>query len=118
MRVDIIETPELGDRSYVVSDGSASVVVDPQRDLDRVEAVLAEQGAQVRHVLETHVHNDYLTGGFALAREYDVPYLVSANEQVSFDRVGVRDDDRSVRLNAILRWTFAATKRPGPWSSI
>ena len=36
MRVDIIETPELGDRSYVVTGGSASVVVDPQRDLDRV----------------------------------------------------------------------------------
>ena len=39
MRVDIIETPELGDRSYVVSDGSASVVVDPQRDLDRARAL-------------------------------------------------------------------------------
>ncbi len=50
MRADIIETPGLGDRSYVVSDGSASVVADPQRDLDRVEAILAERGAPVSHV--------------------------------------------------------------------
>ena len=50
MRADIIETPGLGDRGYVVSDGSASVVADPQRDLDRVEAILAERGAPVSHV--------------------------------------------------------------------
>jgi len=40
VRVDVIETPDLGDRSYVVSDGTCAVVVDPQRDLDRVEGVL------------------------------------------------------------------------------
>ena len=47
MQVVTIETPELGDRSYVVGEGgrgSEAVVVDPQRDLDRVEAVLAERG--------------------------------------------------------------------------
>ena len=38
MRVEIIETQDLGDRSYVVHDGTVAVVVDPQRDLDRVRA--------------------------------------------------------------------------------
>ena len=41
--VTVIETSELGDRSYVVHDGGVAVVVDPQRDLDRVEQVLAER---------------------------------------------------------------------------
>ena len=36
MRVEIIETSSLGDRSYVVSDGRIAVVIDPQRDIDRV----------------------------------------------------------------------------------
>ena len=31
MRIETIETPELGNRSYVVTDGSHAVVVDPQR---------------------------------------------------------------------------------------
>jgi hydroxyacylglutathione hydrolase len=44
MRVDIVETPELGNRSYVMSDGLVSVVVDPQRDLDQVEVILGERG--------------------------------------------------------------------------
>ncbi len=44
MHIDVIATEELGDRSYVVHDGRVALVVDPQRDVDRVEQVLAEQG--------------------------------------------------------------------------
>ena len=36
MQIDIIETSSLGDRSYLVSDGGVAVVIDPQRDIDRV----------------------------------------------------------------------------------
>jgi hydroxyacylglutathione hydrolase len=94
MRVDVVETPELGNRSYVVSDGDASVVVDPQRDLDRVEAVLAGRGIPVAHVLETHVHNDYLSGGLELARRTGARYGVNADDEVGFDRHPLRDGDQ------------------------
>jgi hydroxyacylglutathione hydrolase len=94
MRVDIIETPELGDRSYVVSGGSVSVVVDPQRDLDRVEAILDRRGAPVSHVLETHVHNDYLTGGTELARRTGARYGLNAADEVAFSRQPLRDGDQ------------------------
>ena len=42
--VDIIsiETPSLGDRSYLAHDGTVALVVDPQRDIDRVLDLLAE----------------------------------------------------------------------------
>lgn len=56
MRVDIIETHDLGDRRYIVSDETSAVVVDPQRDLDRVESLLAERGVLKVVVLETHLH--------------------------------------------------------------
>ena len=58
-----IETPELGDRSYAIFTGTGAVVVDPQRDIDRVLALLSEPGARLTHVLETHIHNDYVSGG-------------------------------------------------------
>ena len=44
MQVEVLATEELGDRSYVVHDGQVAVVVDPQRDIDRIEAVLARLG--------------------------------------------------------------------------
>jgi len=88
-----IETPALGDRSYLVHDGEAALVIDPQRDIDRVTALAAGAGVRITHVAETHVHNDYVTGGFALARAAGASYLVNADDPVSFDRTPVRDGD-------------------------
>jgi len=88
-----IETPSLGDRSYLVTDGEVAVAVDPQRDTDRVTAVVAERGLRLTHVLETHIHNDYVTGGFALAQQVGAAYCVNADDDVSFERTAVRDGD-------------------------
>jgi hydroxyacylglutathione hydrolase len=88
-----LETPALGDRSYLVHDGEAAVVIDPQRDIDRVIALAADAGVRITHVAETHVHNDYVTGGLALARAAGASYLVNADDPVSFDRTPVHDGD-------------------------
>jgi hydroxyacylglutathione hydrolase len=88
-----IDTPSLGDRSYLATDGTVALVVDPQRDIDRVLGLAAERGVRITHVLETHLHNDYLTGGLALARETGAAYHISAADQVAFDRVRVSDGD-------------------------
>jgi hydroxyacylglutathione hydrolase len=88
-----IETPSLGDRSYVVTDGEVAVVIDPQRDLDRVEGMLEERGLRLTHVLETHNHNDYVSGGFTLARARGAAYVLHADEEMFFDFHGVRDGD-------------------------
>ncbi len=93
MRVDVIETRELGDRSYLVSDGVVAVVIDPQRDLDRVYSLLADLAVRVRLVCETHRHNDYVTGGFALAEETGAAYAVPVNEDVTMPRVPVVDGE-------------------------
>lgn len=93
--IDVVtlDTPSLGDRSYVVTDGEVAVVIDPQRDIDRVLAIVQERGVTVTHVLETHVHNDYVTGGLALARQLGAAYVLSADDHVHFDYHGVRDGD-------------------------
>jgi len=88
-----IQTPSLGDRSYVVTDGAAALVVDPQRDIDRVLAVTASRGITVTHVFETHIHNDYVTGGLALARATGAAYHVNAADSVAFDRAAITDGD-------------------------
>ena len=85
-----VETPSLGDRSYVVHDGQVAFVVDPQRDIDRVLAVLDDAGVRLTHVFETHIHNDYVTGGLALARHTGAAYHVNEDDDVSFDRTPIR----------------------------
>ncbi|MGH3329380.1 MAG: MBL fold metallo-hydrolase [Streptomycetales bacterium] len=93
MDVVTVETPQLGDRSYLVHDGEVGVVIDPQRDLDRMAAAIARAGVRVSHVAETHVHNDYVSGGRALAERTGATYLVAAADEVAFKRRAVSDGD-------------------------
>src|SRR5215469_14408707 len=94
LEVVTIQTPALGDRSYLIHDGAAAVVVDPQRDIGRVLAAAEARRVQITHVLETHIHNDYITGGLALASRTGASYVVAASEEVGFDRLAVRDNDQ------------------------
>ncbi|MDR6864701.1 MBL fold metallo-hydrolase [Phycicoccus sp. 3266] len=103
-----IDTPTLGDRSYLAHDGSVAVVVDPQRDIDRVLALAAEAGVTITHVFETHIHNDYVTGGLALARATGAAYHVNAADDVSYDRTPISDGDL-VEVSPTLRVRAIAT---------
>jgi hydroxyacylglutathione hydrolase len=88
-----IETPDLGDRSYLVHDGQVGLVIDPQRDIDRLLAAAEGAGVGIVRVAETHVHNDYVSGGLELSRHLDVPYVVAAAEKVSYAREAVAAQD-------------------------
>ena len=103
-----LETPTLGDRTYLVHDGEVAFVVDPQRDIDRVLALLEEQGLLLTHVFESHIHNDYVTGGFALGRRTGAAYLVNAEDEVSFERTPVRDGE-VIQIGPRMRVTAVAT---------
>ncbi|HET9650527.1 MAG TPA: MBL fold metallo-hydrolase [Microlunatus sp.] len=96
MDVHVLATTELGDRSYLVAEGRTAVVVDPQRDIDRVESLLDELGLACELVVETHIHNDYVTGGYQLARRTGARYAVNAEDPVQFERTPVRDGDQLV----------------------
>ncbi|WNM31117.1 MBL fold metallo-hydrolase [Streptomyces sp. Li-HN-5-11] len=91
--VDTLEFEGLGNRSYLAGGPSATVVVDPPRDIDQVIAAAARRGVRIAFVAETHVHNDYVTGGLELARVTGAQYLVPAGARVSFARTPVADGD-------------------------
>lgn len=103
-----IETPTLGDRSYLVHDGEVAFVIDPQRDIDRIIALLDELGVRLTHVFETHIHNDYVTGGFALAQRTGAQYLVNGEDDVSFNHNPVVDG-QIVGVGGRMRVTALAT---------
>lgn len=89
--VEIIETPSLGDRSYVVHLDGSAVVIDPQRDTDRVLEILQRHSLTVTHVLETHVHNDYVTGGLQLAHDLGATYVVPSGYELRYEAQQVSD---------------------------
>jgi hydroxyacylglutathione hydrolase len=91
IEIVVIGTPSLGDRSYLATDGTVALVVDPQRDIDRVLVAAADRGVAVTAVFETHLHNDYVSGGLALARETGAAYYVNAADEVTFTRAAITD---------------------------
>lgn len=94
-RIDVvsIDTPNLGDRSYVVGRGDTAIVIDPQRDIDRVQEILDAKGWSASHVLETHFHNDYVSGGLELAKVVGAEYVVPDGMPISFAARQVNDKD-------------------------
>ncbi|WP_030543364.1 MBL fold metallo-hydrolase [Streptomyces albus] len=91
--VETLALEGLGNRSYLAGGRTAAVAVDPPRDIDQVLAAATRRGVRITHVVETHIHNDYVTGGLQLARLTGARYLVPAGANVSFSRVPVADGD-------------------------
>jgi hydroxyacylglutathione hydrolase len=69
--VETIRAPELGNASFLVADPDqrVAVVIDPVRDIDGYLTRADALGVKVAHSLDTHLHNDYVTGRRELAAE-------------------------------------------------
>jgi glyoxylase-like metal-dependent hydrolase (beta-lactamase superfamily II)/rhodanese-related sulfurtransferase len=93
MELVTLEVPSLGNRCHLVHDGTSALVVDPPRDLAPVEDAAEAAGVEIAAVADTHLHNDYVSGALGLARRHGADYLLSADERVDFERVGVRGGD-------------------------
>ncbi|MGZ4591075.1 MAG: rhodanese-like domain-containing protein [Actinomycetes bacterium] len=92
----IMETPSLGDRSYLLTDGTPgadALVVDPQRDIDRVLQLAAELDVRITAVAETHGHNDYVSGGLELAAVTGATYRLPADMGAAYPHAPVGDGD-------------------------
>jgi hydroxyacylglutathione hydrolase len=113
-----IQTPALGDRSYLIHDGAEAVVVDPQRDIGRILAAAEACRVRITYVLETHIHNDYVTGGLALAGQTGASYVVAASEEVGFDRLLVRDNDQIIAGSLTMTVMHTPGHTPGHLSYI
>jgi hydroxyacylglutathione hydrolase len=94
MDITTLEIRSLGNATHLVasSDGDA-VVIDPPRDAWHVEAAAAERGWRITHVVESHVHNDYLTGALELRAAHRSEILAPGRGGYDFPHRPVEDGD-------------------------
>jgi hydroxyacylglutathione hydrolase len=97
-------TKALGDSSYLVVSGQSAAVVDPQRDVRPYLQAAHEAGATIDHVVETHLHNDYLSGGPELAAR-GASIVAPAGANLKFEHQPITDGEGvsvgDARLTAI-----------------
>ncbi|HZD17599.1 MAG TPA: MBL fold metallo-hydrolase, partial [Actinomycetota bacterium] len=66
MELDLFVTPGLGDNSYLLSSGDEAAAIDPQRDVERILDAARARRVRIRYAIETHLHNDYVSGSAEL----------------------------------------------------
>jgi hydroxyacylglutathione hydrolase len=86
----------LGHASYLIGSEQTgeALVFDPQRDVSGYFAAARMQGLRIRYGLDSHGHNDYLSGLTEVACRAEVELLASASANVSFDHRGLRDGEQ------------------------
>ena len=87
MEITSIRTTGLGDTTYLLAHDGAALIVDPQRDVDRFEMAATDAGVRLSHVVETHLHNDYLSGGRQLAAHTGADLVLPAAAGAAFSHV-------------------------------
>ncbi len=107
MDLEVFSTSGLGDATYLVASDGEAALVDPQRDAWRFLAVAAERGWRVTHVVETHVHNDYLSGALEVRAATGARLVVPARGGYAFPHDGA-DEGTVVEVGG-LRLTAMAT---------
>ena len=85
--VVVIPTPGLGNSTYLVGAGDTAVAVDVPRDAWRVAEVAEAHGWRITHALETHVHNDYLSGARELEAAHGTHVVVPARGDYAFGHI-------------------------------
>jgi beta-lactamase superfamily II metal-dependent hydrolase len=71
--------------SYMVISGNEALVVDPSRFIDVYENVAKEEGINITHIVDSHLHADHISGGRALAERTGVKYYLMQSEGAVFD---------------------------------
>ncbi|MCI0561313.1 MAG: MBL fold metallo-hydrolase, partial [Nitrososphaera sp.] len=94
----------LAHASYLIGSEGQAAVVDPQRDVDIYIEEAKQQGLTIQHVIETHLHADFVSGHRELAERTRAKIYFGAKAGAKFDHVPVREGDEIKVGNVLLRF--------------
>lgn len=80
----------LAHASYLLASGGEAVVVDPQRDVELYLKAAEEHGVAIRHIFESHLHADFVSGHKELAARTGATIYMGAQAGATFPHVAVR----------------------------
>jgi hydroxyacylglutathione hydrolase len=85
----------LGHLSTLIADESAGLaaVVDPRRDVDVYLDAARAANVRISHVVETHLHNDYVSGGHELATLTGASHVIGAGAELAHEYRPARNGD-------------------------
>ncbi|HEY2955554.1 MAG TPA: rhodanese-like domain-containing protein [Candidatus Eisenbacteria bacterium] len=99
----------LAHASYLVGDGGEAAVVDPSRDIEMYLEDARANGLEIRWVLETHLHADFVSGHRDLAARTGATIAVGRKADAQYPHRALSDGDE-IRLGGVV---LRALETPG-----
>jgi glyoxylase-like metal-dependent hydrolase (beta-lactamase superfamily II)/rhodanese-related sulfurtransferase len=94
----------LAHASYLIGSDGEAAVVDPQRDVDEYIAEAEAHGLQIKYVIETHLHADFVSGHQELAARTGAQIVFGEKANAAFAHRPVRDGEEMKLGKVILRF--------------
>ncbi len=109
--VELLPAPELGNTTYLVADPDSgeAVAVDPLRDVDQYLAAAERLNVRITGSVETHVHNDFVSGSRELQHEAGAQIYAAADAGLEFPFEAVHEGSE-VRIG---RYRLRIRNTPG-----
>jgi hydroxyacylglutathione hydrolase len=83
----------LAHASYLVASEGIAAVIDPQRDVDIYIESAREKGLKIEHIIETHLHADFVSGHHELAERTGARIYLGKDASATFPHVAIKDGD-------------------------
>src|SRR5215469_10860743 len=97
----------LAHASYIVGSEGVAAVIDPQRDVDIYIDAAKQKGLKIEHIIETHLHADFVSGHHELAERTGARIYLGEGSGATFQHTAVKEGDSIQFGNA--RFDFLQT---------
>ncbi|KGK99185.1 beta-lactamase [Methanococcoides methylutens] len=93
MIVQQIFTSGIAHSSYLLGGNNTCAVIDPGRDIDVYMDAAAQMGWKITHVLETHLHADFISGHMEIQNKTGASIVFPRSANCKFDAMEVSEGD-------------------------
>lgn len=109
MIIEQIYTGCLAQGAYYIESNGEAAIIDPLREIDPYLQRARENNAEIKYILETHFHADFVSGHVTLAKDTGAPIIYGPNANPSFDAV-IAEDGQEFPLGKV---TIKVLHTPG-----
>ncbi|MEZ5334600.1 MAG: rhodanese-like domain-containing protein [Methanolobus sp.] len=87
MLIQQIFTEKIAHSSYIVAGDKNCAIIDPRRDIEIYIEMTRELGVKITHILETHLHADFISGHIDLAHRTGAPIYAPESANCDFEYI-------------------------------
>lgn len=109
MKVEQIYTGCLAEAAYYIESEGEAAIIDPLRETKPYLDKLAQEGATLKYIFETHFHADFVSGHLDLAEKTGATIVYGPNAETTFAKYSASDGEE-LKLGKV---TFRTLHTPG-----